>query len=72
MRVSVTSFEEGRRLVCEPAWLRDEACDMAALPRILSEAGEREREREAARESQELGTLLYLTVTREKSLVLAN
>ena len=38
---------------------------MAALPRILTEAGEREREREAARESQELGTLLYLTVTRE-------
>ena len=46
----------------QPAWLRDEACDMAALPRILSEAAQREQEREAAREHQELGTLLYLAV----------
>ena len=45
---------------------------MAALPRILSEAGEREREREAARESQELGTLLYLTVTRDTEKIITS
>ena len=40
---------------------------MAALPRILSEASQREQEREAARETQELGTLLYLTVTQRNN-----
>ena len=33
MRVSLSSFEEGRRVLCETAWLAGEPCQAAVVPR---------------------------------------
>ena len=51
MRVSMGDFEEGRRVLCQTAWLHDDPCDPLLVPRIFSLASNREHEREAAKES---------------------
>ena len=63
MRVSLSSFEEGRRVLCETAWLAGEPCQAAVVPRIVEVAASREAAREEAREQQELTTLVYLMVS---------
>ena len=63
MRVSLSSFEEGRRVLCETAWLAGEPCQAAVVPRIVEVAASREAAREEAREPQGLTTLVYLMVS---------
>ena len=63
MKISVSSFEDGRKVLCETAWLHNEPCDPVIVPKIFHFASMKEKQSEEAKEQQEFTTLIYLMVS---------
>ena len=63
MKISVSAFEDGRKILCETAWLHDEPCDPVIVPKIFHMANMKEKQSEEAMEQKEFTTLIYLMVS---------
>merc|ERR1712029_966903 len=62
MKISVSAFEDSRKILCETAWLHDEPCDPVIVPKIFHMANMKEKQSEEAMEQKEFTTLIYLMV----------